>query len=145
MANYVATARTNYFAVRDEEAFRAFVTRCSEDITIITRPAREVRIEGVPPDLPLFGLVFFDEVGIPTMIYHSDRDEDEDIDFAAELSAHLAPGWVAELREIGSEKLCYLTGYVIAVNADGQQVRISLDDIHKRASRLGTHYTPAEY
>ena len=145
MASYQAMARTNYFAVRDEEAFRAFVRRFGDDIIMITSSAREAKVSDVPPDRPLFGLVFSEEVGIPTMIYHPETDEEEDIDFAAGLSAHLAPGWVAELREIGSEKMRYLYGRVVAVNADGDQVSLNLNDIRDGAAVLGAHHTHAEY
>ena len=31
MANYVSTTRTNYFHVKDAEAFRAFMDNVSED------------------------------------------------------------------------------------------------------------------
>lgn len=58
------------------------------------------------------------------------------MDFPIALSDHLDPRDVAILFEIGNEKLNYLIGYAIAVNADGVRTKISLDDIASKAQDL---------
>jgi hypothetical protein len=56
----------------------------------------------------------------------------EEIDFFAELGKHLEDGWIAEVREIGYEKLRFLFGDAVAVTNKGMLV-VSLDDIRDKA------------
>ena len=152
MANYYASARTNYFAVRDESAFRAFAAQFP-DVEIVSSTVGDRRTllpshglaPELPENLPLFGLLFSEDVGIPTEILHPDTDTWEDLDFPDALSTHVAPGWVAELREVGAEKLRYLVGYSIAVNSDGRRVDINLDNLSAKVSALGAYYTHPTY
>lgn len=152
MANYYASARTNYFAVRDVPAFKAFVAQFP-DVTVVSttvgdRHLDPDRFPHLSPDTPLFALLFNSEVGIPTQVFDSQNDEWDawdDIDFPGALAEHLAPGWVAELREVGAEKLRYLIGYTIAINSEGQRVEYDLDSIRKAACALGPFYTEPSY
>lgn len=152
MANYYASARTNYFAVRDESAFRAFAAQFP-DVEIVSSTVGNQRhplhsnalAPELPENLPLFGLLFSQEVGIPKEVLNPNTDTWEDIDFPDALSTHVAPGWVAELREVGAEKLRYLVGYSIAVNSDGRRVDINLDNLSAKVSALGAYYTHPTY
>jgi hypothetical protein len=62
-------------------------------------------------------------------------ESDEELDLVSELSDHLVPGQVAILLEVGAEKLRYLTGQAIAVNAQGQITDLPLNDIYRKAAR----------
>lgn len=124
MANYTPYFRSNYFAVKDEAVFREFADRFGLKL-----------IEKETPECKLFGFLQdeADESGIPTY----DHEADEETNFPALVAEHLAPGWVAEVREIGYEKMCYLTGYAFAVNSQGEVVQINLDDLSDKAKHLG--------
>jgi hypothetical protein len=71
--------------------------------------------------------------------------EVEEIDLAAELSAHLEEGWVAVLMEAGAEKCRYVAGWALAVNSKGETRQVSLQDIYDLARQIGEHVTKAEY
>ena len=152
MANYYPSAHTNHFAVRDESAFRAFAAQFP-DVEIVSSTVGDRRTllpshglaPELPENLPLFGLLFSQDVGIPTEVLNPDTDTWEDLDFPDALSTHVAPGWVAELREVGAEKLRYLVGYSIAVNSDGRRVDINLDNLSAKVSALGAYYTHPTY
>jgi len=149
MANYYASARTNYFAVRDVPAFKAFVAQFP-NITVVSTTVGDRHLDpdlfpNLAPETPLFALLFDSEVGIPTELSNPDTDEWDDIDFPGALAEHLAPGWVAELREVGAEKLRYLVGYTIAINSEGQSVMYTLDAIREAATALGPFYTEPSY
>lgn len=68
--------------------------------------------------------------GIPPVRLDPETGEEEEIDFFAELAGHLAEGQVAEVREIGHEKMRYLIGITRAVRWDGEMLEIDLDDIY---------------
>ena len=56
------------------------------------------------------------------------------------------PDSVAVLQEVGHEKLRYLVGVALAVNADGEILKVSLDDLYPRiAEEWDLQATPAEY
>lgn len=142
MANYYATSRSNYFAVKDETKFRQWAE--SLDLTVMT-PSHPDRI---PHEVPRFAITpgtQSDSGGWPDNHFNEESQEDEDIDVCEHLSVHLAEGEVAILMEVGSEKLRYLSGYAVAVNHKGQTVRMDLNSIYQRAKRLGTTITQAEY
>jgi len=142
MSNYCATARSNYFAVKDEAAFRQWAERLELKILIPTGTPN-------PNDgVPRFGITPGDDIdfgGWPVFCRIGDSGENEDIDIHEELSAHLADGEVAVLMEIGNEKLRYVTGTAIAINNKGESVRVDLEAIYAAAAHLGKTITPAEY
>ena len=138
MANYVAMARTNYFKVKDADVFKAFV-KTLDDAEVI---------EATQDGEMLYGIIF-DENGIPSSRQHvndvGEEVEEEDIDFPALLAEHLVEGWVAELREVGFEKMRYLIGLAILVNSKGERREVHLEQIHEKIKGLGEHHTDCAY
>ena len=132
MANYYSTARTNYFRVKDVDAFNAWAKEYEDNY----------RVEVVDKE-DTFAILFDSESGVPTW-REVDGDYD-DIDFMDELSKHLADDEVAILHQAGAEKLRYINGYAIAVNNKGERRTISLDDIYTFAKELGKNVTLAQY
>lgn len=134
MANYYASARSNEFRVKDIEAFKQAVS----DYSI-----------GVWVDDPATGLVSIyskdlDGAGWPSWIYVELPDDAPDdaedmgyVDLATIIAPHLAGGSVAIFFETGAEKLRYLIGTALAVNAAGETRFISLDQMFNLAKELG--------
>ena len=141
MANYYATARSNYFAVKDETTFRQWA-ECAGlkvlDPDHKDKSADGIRRFAIAPDTG-------DDAGWPDHRYNEETDEYDEVDVPRELAAHLRDGEVAVLMEVGSEKLRYLCGYATAINSVGETVSMSLEGIYARAKKLGTHITRAEY
>lgn len=123
MANYQGHSRSNYFRVKDEDAFRAWCERLEIDLLS-------------PDDDPLlFAITPFDDAGSwPS----EDPDTGEPLDFLHGLAAHLDPGHVAVLLHIGHEKLRYLSARAFAINAEAQILTVDIDDIYDLAkARFG--------
>jgi hypothetical protein len=135
MANYVKSARSNYFRVVDRDKFQQWVDSVG---------GMEVVEDGEGRVALLAGDEFSDE-GWPTFIYDKDEDDEIDIDIADELAAHLQEGSVAILMQIGHEKLCCVDGFSVAINSKGETEYISLFDIYERAKWLGDGITQAVY
>jgi hypothetical protein len=135
MADYHAWARTNYFAVKDPDAFRAAMSVFS--VEVITTSA------GDPP-ATLYGLLSDDESGWPTTLYDEVTGDDDYVDFVGMVAEHLAQDHVAIFMESGHEKLRYVAGFAVAVNSKGETQRVTLDEIYDPAARLGTVATRAE-
>ena len=108
MANWYGTSRSNYFKVKDEEAFREWAD--SRDLEVLEKPHG---LFGVAPSS------MSEDGSWPSYYYDEDREEEYEIDFQAELIEHLAEGQVAILMTIGAEKLRYLTGYSVALPGMG--------------------------
>jgi len=130
MANYYAQWRSNYFYVKDLESFTAWCARCRLDLW---------RNKD--------GTVGFgcgdNEGGLPSSYYDEATDDDIEIDFIAELVDHLQADQIAVVQEVGHEKLRYLVGWAIAVNAEGETTTVSIDDIYDRAeSKWGIRPAP---
>lgn len=132
MANYYSSARTNYFRVKDVDAFNAWAKEYEDNY----------RVEVVDKE-DTFSILFDNESGVPTS-REVDGSYDE-IDFMDELSKHLADDEVAILHQAGAEKLRYINGYAIAVNNKSERRTISLDDIYIFAKELGKNVTLAQY
>jgi hypothetical protein len=60
-------------------------------------------------------------------------DYDEEIDLAMEIAPHLASGEIFVYVECGAQNLRYLTGWATAVNAAGETLHVSIDDIYALA------------
>lgn len=132
MANYYATSRTNTFSVKEPQAFRAWADRLGVRIHQRNEAGGFVLDPGEGTDSGAF----------PS----HDPETDEEIDFAGQLSAHLAEGNVAVIVEIGSEKLRYLHGHAVAVNSQGKQVHVDLGHIYALAEiTFGGPVSRAEY
>ena len=135
MANYNATARSNWFKVKP--TFDAWV----ESIPDIDVQIRDgfVAIFGADCDTRCF----------PSQRLVEDKTGDvdyEDIYLAEELAPHLEDGEIAVLMEAGAEKQRYIGGWAIAVHSDGRVVSINLNDIYGLAEKeFGKRPTPAEY
>ena len=141
MANYYATARSNYFAVKDEKAFREWTALLG--LTILEPTHHDKVADGVPR----FGIApgDFDEGGWPSCRYNEITGDDDEIDVIGQLSAHLADDEVAVLMEVGNEKLRYVSGTATAVNSKGEIAHLDLDSIYELARALGPNITLAEY
>lgn len=113
MANYCCTVRTNYFHVKDAEAFRVFMARIygSED-------SIELFEEKDSGGNPIFG---FGTYGGISGLRNSEDDEDADADetaydeFIAGLQTHIADDDAAIILEAGHEKLRYIVGSATVV------------------------------
>lgn len=127
MANYEMTARTNYFKVKDEEAYKEFLGRFYGLEDIVSSEDKDLHC------------IIFDE-SLP------DEDEnEEEVSFLSELSKYLADGWVLVYMESGHEKHRYVTGFATAINNKGETRHISLESIYSLANELGDNVTEAAY
>jgi hypothetical protein len=130
MADWYGQARSNYFRVKDEEAFRLALG--------------EVDIEVYSDSDGRVCLLSEDEYGgWPSWIYGD--EEDVEFDLATVVSGHLCDGEVAVLIEVGAEKLRYLTGVAVAVNSRNEVRVINLESIYEVAKDLGANITVASY
>ena len=126
MANYYGSARTNYFEVKELEAFKEAMDGLGCDMEVYQQG------EG-----GLVALLVHDENGMfPSQRFDENGEELGDIDISLEVAAHLVEGSVAIFMEVGTEKLRYLSGYSWAVNSDGKVVSVSIDDIYDKAKEL---------
>lgn len=137
MANYSASARTNYFAVTDIQAFR-------DDVAKI--PGIQLG-ESDKDGVSLWALYSNDPDGAGWIwnVWNEETDEDEEYDWGAFFQRHLEPDWVAIIIEVGAENLRYLNGFAVAYNSKGRKVEISLDEIYDRALSLGSKVEKAYY
>lgn len=134
MANWYGSARSNYFAVKDPAAFKAWV-ETMPSLDLIERDGK-------------FGFLDNSGEGWPSFrdIEVEGGEEEVDVDLLAELSEYLAEGEVAVLMLVGAEKLRYLTGWAGAVSWKGEIVDMNLGEIYTRAeTAFGVRPTCAEY
>jgi len=135
MADYIPFVRSNYFRVKDPDTFKSWCEGLGLEV---------IESEDEPG---LYG--FIADEGIPDSRLDpetGEEEEEEEINFFAELAGHLAEGQVAEVREIGYEKMRYLIGITRAVRWDGEMLEVSLDDIYSVvAAQWGLDMTRAEY
>ena len=122
MANWYGTARSNYFRVKDKDAFLKWADG---------RGLGVFKNEESADLFAIYGGESTDDGSWPSY----DVESDTEIDLVAELAQHLPNGQIAVLMEIGAEKLRYLTGVAIAVNHKGRVVELTLSDIYRKASR----------
>ena len=132
MANYYSSARTNYFRVKEVDAFNAWVKEFEDNNGVEVVDKEDT-----------FAILFDGESGVP--ISREVDGDYEPLDFMDELSNHLADDEVAILHESGAVKLRYINGFAIAVNNKGERRVISLDDIYVHAKELGKNVTLAQY
>lgn len=145
MANYYGVGRTNYFAVKDGEAFKADMAALP--VEVITREDEngetlygfmDANPDGAGLDWSRF-IELEDENGEP---FHTDID----IDWTGLLASHLKDGWVAIIMETGAEKYRYMMGYAIAVNSKGETREVNLDrEIMRLSEELGSNVTAVGY
>ena len=134
MANFYGFARSNYFKVKDAEAFVAWADKFGS-LGVWTRDD----MHAIYSDCPDSGCW-------PSAAWSEDEDDFIEIDLEAELAEHLADGEVAILMQCGAEKLRYLSGYATAIDNTGKSVTVSMGDIYALAeSAFGVTPTAAEY
>ncbi len=129
MANYYAHARTNYFEVKDKDAFEEAMA--GYEVTVVKRSD------------DLYGLLGCntDSGCLPNW----DEEKEEELDFPQIVAPHLADGHVAIFMEAGAEKLRYVHGQASAINNEGEERFIYLSEIMKLANELGEHVTEPQY
>ena len=133
MANYEATARSNYFRVKDAKAFEEFIDGFES-------------FEIVPDSEGRYALIDRDGTGLPSSRYSMEEDEWVECDFVVLLAEHLADHEVAILMEVGHEASRYVAGHAIALNNEGKVVQLNLSDIYGLALKeFGVEPTRAEY
>jgi hypothetical protein len=139
MANYYGKARSNYFAVKDEQSFREDIAKCN--VHLLERTTEDGQI--------LFGMMDNDDDGYPMdtwMAWSADDDTDEpEMTWGEFFQKHLADGWVVILMEIGSEKHRFLTGTASAFNNKGEERFIDLSDIVNLGKEIGEYVTSPTY
>lgn len=136
MANYYASARTNYFEVKDDEQFEKVMGSYSG----VELSKKENKYTILSSDC--------NGAGWPSYQYDEESDEEIEIDLPAIVSAHLVEGEVAVFMECGAEKLRYLVGYAEAINSSGERESVSINDIYDVAMGLAgpsNEITRAEY
>jgi len=139
MANYIGTARSNYFAVKDPEAFVNEMNKYP--VEVITKEQ-----DGIV----LYGFIDEDPDGGANIWAYYPEDEYgesdiEDIEWEEVFKRHLQDEWVAIIMECGAERHRYLGGFAGAYNNKGETKVITLPDIYELATNLGSNITQAYY
>ncbi len=130
MANYSGAARTNYFTVKDETAFRTWAAKHRLEVIV-----GQGGLGLLPGDT--------DDGCFPN--YALDED-DLPFDIADEVAAHLADGSIAVVMEAGHEKSRYMSGWATAIDSRGERVSLNLDGIYERAeATFGIRPSDASY
>ena len=123
MADWYGTCRSNYFRVKDFDAFKAMLE------------AYEAKL--IKNTDGLVGFISEDFFGsIPSRYIDGDEDEgidEENLSILDEIAEHLADNQVCIVMEAGAEKARFITGQAIAIAWNGETTRISLSDIYKEA------------
>ena len=138
MANYYCSCRTNYFEVKDPDAFKEAMGRFP--VEVLFTPADPVY---KTPDY--YGLLGEDLDGSGWPSYDG---EDENFDFYDYVAGFLADDSVAIFIEAGAEKLRYIQGIALAINNKKECESVWLNDIYEKAESLapsGANITRAEY
>ena len=140
MADWYGHARSNYFRVKDLDAFKAKMEQVGLEV-VGRRQDDSVEADGRVAVLSTND----DKGGWPSGYYDDDADEDVEVDVVELIAEHLADDEVAVFMECGAEKLRYLTGNATAVNNKGEMRQVWLDQIYPLAAELGTNVTHASY
>ena len=134
MANYCGLGRSNYFRVRDIAAFKDALP---DDYRVVDGPDGVVTVLCENEDGGWTAYEWGDDESDD-----ADAAEDVEVDVIDLVATHLTPGEVAVFQSIGNEKLRYVNGVAVAINADGDRVTVTLDDIYDLAAT--TFNTPRE-
>ncbi len=144
MANYYASARSNYFKVKDFEKFSNF---CAEVGLGIWKRGEGKESYAIYP-------LNEDSGGFDLELSCLDNDINEENtrdhgDLIEELSFHLEDDEVCILQEVGAEKLRYLNAYAICFNNKGERETLDLSSLAFEAAVDLTgkpeNLTPVEY
>ena len=166
MANYTEQGRTNYFRVKDLAVFKAELRAYgiepasweeanSYGSEFVLHAGVNNKPEGA---IALFSYGMwpsFDEYATASRLDVCIDDEADESGIPCNYDSllmlvadHLVDGEVAIFMEVGFEKMRYLTGTAVAVNAIGDTRHIDLNSIYELAKELapeGTTITTAEY
>lgn len=134
MANYYESARSNYFFVKDIEAFEAELN--GSGLEIITKKIGDLTQVCLLADM---------ENGFPSEKYDPDTFDSTELDWKDIFKRHLVDNQVAIIMGAGAEKLRYIIGWAIAFNNKGESKSIDLNDIYDLAKELGSEVTTATY
>ncbi len=135
-------ARSNHFRVRDEPSFLAWVETLPgvsahrdtpmnhpDDPADHPNPSYALLADQADGAWPTWRDVALNDCDAPT--------EQLEMDWAAELSPHLAEGEVAVLEEVGADKLRYLFAHATAVNHRGEAIELNLSRIYGMVQEAG--------
>lgn len=126
MASWSGAARTNYFSVKNLEAFKKTLEPVMGEIEVAASPKRPRKV----------ALLAVSEYGdFPSRYWDEDSGEDIDFDLVDVVSEHLVRGEIAVFQTAGAEKLRYVTGHAVAVDSRGRRVSVDLDAIYQMAAR----------
>ncbi|HEU5223139.1 MAG TPA: hypothetical protein VFU07_05585 [Candidatus Lumbricidophila sp.] len=153
MANYVSQCRTNYFQIKDLDAFKNDLELLG--IKLDTWQSRYPEfILDEPENKPAGTIALFSYEGWPSLdedsiCFSLGIDDNEDISLLplGQLLAkvetifdlvalHLADESIAVFEEVGFEKMRYLYGAAIAVNSKGERREVLLGNIYDLAKEL---------
>ncbi len=134
MANYYASARSNYFKVKNDDEFLEFCR--VRGLEVWSRPCLEENIErtGARKEYAIAPSDQGDGNGWCSGYYDENEQDYIDVALEEELPKFL-DGSVCVLQECGAEKLRYLTGYAVAIHPDGRVVTVNIHDIYKKAAK----------
>ena len=113
MATYEELVRSNYFAVKDPEAWETFCERW-----------------GVSPIKDAQGRHGLMGGEMNSCIIDDEGNEDEKADFDSELEDQLADGEVCVIQGVGNEKLRFLIGYAKAISPGRDMIYLDLGRIY---------------
>ena len=136
MANYYGQTRTNYFLVKDADAFKAEMA--NYEVNVIEQKIGEETGYGILDTDP-------DGGGLQWSQFNEETEDYDDLVWEVIIGNHLKDGEVCVLMETGAEKYRYLSGWAIAFNNKGETRRVDITDIYDLAKELGTGVTQAEY
>lgn len=134
MADWYGHARSNYFRVKDLEAFKKAMEPLSDEVEIWQHG--DERLGPPKDDRIALGVTGSDKGGWPSEYYDVNKDEYVEVDVVDLVAQHLADDEVAIFMECGAEKLRYLTGRAWAVNNKGEVAVVDLEEIFLRARAL---------
>lgn len=127
MANYYGQARTNYFRVKDSEAFLAEMSKL---------PVEVIAHEDKEAGDTFYGFMDSndDGSGLPWSTWDDDTEDEIEINWIEVLQRHVAPGWSAILMEVGSEKYRYLNAYALVVT-ESDYKELNLEELAHEFAR----------
>lgn len=136
MAEYICTTRTNYFHVKDPDAFRAFMGRVYGSMDSVSL-WQDLDKDGKP----VFG---FGAHGAISGLKNAEADNDDTLDESAYdelirgLQEHVAEDDAVILLEAGHEKLRYVTGSAtILTCGDHAHIDLACAAAKKASEMLG--------
>jgi len=126
MGTYVGFGRSNHFDVKDAEEFEKFIARFTE-----------LKLLAVNEDENTFCILDEGQNGCLPDRMDDGEEFEEEIDFLQMISKHLKEeeGNIFVWRSIGYEKMKYLVGYTEAVDHNGKECWMNLDEFEKKCEK----------